>query len=523
MTYEQQRALREQEKLRDRRVATQQERQVRQRQQQAEQAERMAQRRAQQHAKDAERQARRRQVAADENVEHTADRYTADKYGSAASSRRANGTSARRQGAHRADSRQAASGRAAGRTAERAAGRTAEDRTTRAQFSRQNYGGETTARRIPVFKIGVAIVLLLAVVLGVKLCSAMTPINVTVNGTQYELRGAKNMEAAIKASGLPINPGDLISLNGNVLEKSKGDPFFATINENVETADPNFGLHDGDVLTLTDGKDIVEEYDAVESSIPFGASIVGVGAIHKFEGGTEGTLETRTGRVSGETVEKRVTDPQNATCTEYNLNTGANKVIAFTFDDGPSSDYTAAVLDILKQNDAKGTFFVIGQNVEEYPDLVAREAAEGHQVCTHSYDHADPVGGTDIGLMSPEGQVDEIVHGMKTITDVIGGEASRVVRMPGGNMNDGMVLNLYPYVDYEIGWNVDTADWTLPGAEAIYQEMISVQPGDILLCHDGGGDRSQTVEALQRAVPYLKSKGFTFVTMDEILQYPASA
>ena len=111
----------------------------------------------------------------------------------------------------------------------------------------------------------------------------------------------------------------------------------------------------------------------------------------------------------------------------------------------------------------------------------------------------------------------------KAITDVLGGEASRVVRMPGGNLSEEMVLNLQPYIDYEIGWNIDTQDWTLPGAEAIYQEMISVDPGDIVLCHDGGGDRSQTVEALRRAIPYLKSKGFTFLTMDEMLEYPAVA
>ena len=371
-------------------------------------------------------------------------------------------------------------------------------------------------------KIGIAIVLIVAVVVGVQLCSAITPINVTVNGTQYELRGAKTVQTAIKASGLPVNPGDFISLNGNILEKSKGDPFAATVN-GQETADPNFGLLDGDVITVTDGKDIVEEYDATESKTPYSATITGVGSVHKFAPGVEGVNETRTGRVSGETVEKRVTDPQNATCTEYNLSTGQNKVVAFTFDDGPLGDQTTEVLDILKENGAKATFFVIGTEVESYPDLVKREAAEGHQVCTHSYDHAEPVGGTDVGLMDAAGQVDEIAHGMKTITDVLGGEASRVVRMPGGNMDETMVMNLLPYVDYEIGWNIDTQDWQLPGAEAIYQQMISAQPGDIILCHDGGGDRSQTIEALRRALPYLKSKGFSFLTVDEMLEYPPSS
>lgn len=378
------------------------------------------------------------------------------------------------------------------------------------------------ATRPPVFKIAIVVVLLIAVVLIVRLCSAAVPINVTVNGTSYELRGAKTMQTAIKASGLPINPGDYISLKGNIIEKSAGEPFLATVNDE-KTSDPDYALHDGDTITLTDGEDIVEDYDVSEESVPYASTIVGTGAVHKFEEGTEGVLETRTGKVSGDTVQRQTVDPVDVTCKQYNLNTGANKVVAFTFDDGPSEDYTASVLDILKENDAKATFFCIGTEVESYPDLVKREYDEGHQVCTHSYDHADPVGGTNIGLMTADGQVDEVTHGMKTITDVLGGEASRVVRMPGGNLDEAMVLNLQPYVDYEIGWNIDTEDWTLPGAEAIYQAMIEVQPGEIILCHDGGGDRSETVEALRKALPYLKSKGYSFVTMDELLKYPASA
>ena len=479
-----------------------------------------------------------------------ADRYTVDNYGSdrysGANMRRAgaysgNASTRQTRQANQAGARRASAQRSSTQHASRASmtrsARNAEyggrstsysqrsttartpRQTTRDQFSRANYGTQA-AGRPPLFKIAIAAVLVIAIVLLVQLCSAIMPITVTVNGTSYELRGAKTMQTALKTSGLPVNPGDFISLNGNILEKSAGEPFLATVNDQ-QTADPNYRLRDGDVITVTDGEDIVEDYDSVEEAIPYSSSIAGVGAVHKFEAGQEGVLEIRTGRVSGETVEKQVAAPTAAICTEYNLNTGNDKVIALTFDDGPSSDHTADVLDILAENDVKATFFVIGTNVEEYPELVEREAAEGHQVCSHSYDHADPVGGTDVSLMSAEGQIDEIVHGYKTITDVLGGEASRVIRLPGGNLSSEMVLNIQPYVDYEIGWNIDTQDWTLPGSDSIYSAIISAEPGDIILCHDGGGDRSQTVEALRRAIPYMKSKGYTFVTMDEILAYPA--
>ena len=430
--------------------------------------------------------------------------------------------------ARRSASRKAASQRVAQRQPQSAEQRQSQ-RAARGSSRRQPQGqtqraakrqGAVAAKPLPIFKIALLVVLIVIVVLAVRLCTSVMPINVTVNGTSYELRGAKTVQTAIKTSGLPINPGDLISLHGAVLEKSAGNPFYAKVN-GEETVDPDYALHDGDVLDITDGKDIVEDYDVVESAVPYGTSIVGVGAVHKFEEGVEGLMETHTGRLSGETVERQTVDPVNTTCTRYNLNTGADKVIAFTFDDGPTSEYTAQILNILKENDAKATFFCIGTEVESFPALVKREYDEGHQVCTHSYDHADPVGGVDLGAMDAAGQIDEIVRGMQTIADATGVEASRVVRMPGGNLSEEMVANLWPYVDYEIGWNVDTSDWTMPGADAIYQVMISADPGDIILCHDGGGDRSETVEALKKALPYLKSKGFTFVTMDEILQYPA--
>lgn len=468
-----------------------------------------------------------------------ADRYTVDNYGSnrysGADMRRSESYS-RNQSTRQSETRRSSAQRSARTSTTRtsretgygtransyAQGRSStrpQRQTTRDQFSRANYGTQA-AGRPPLFKIAIAAVLVVAVVLLVQLCSAIVPITVTVNGTSYELRGAKTMQTAIKTSGLPVNPGDLISLNGNILEKSAGQPFSATVND-TQTADPDYRLRDGDVINITDGDDIVEDYDSVEEGIPYSSSIVGIGAVHKFEAGQEGVLEIRTGRISGETVEKQVAAPVDITCTQYNLNTGNDKVIALTFDDGPSGEYTAAVLDILAENNVKATFFVIGTEVEEHPELVEREAAEGHQVCTHSYDHADPVGGTDVSLMDANGQIDEIVHGYQTITNVLGGEASRVIRAPGGNLSSEMVMNLQPYVDYEIGWNIDTQDWTLPGSDAIYNQIISAEPGDIILCHDGGGDRSETVEAIRRAIPYMKSKGYTFVTMDEILAYPA--
>jgi peptidoglycan/xylan/chitin deacetylase (PgdA/CDA1 family) len=121
--------------------------------------------------------------------------------------------------------------------------------------------------------------------------------------------------------------------------------------------------------------------------------------------------------------------------------------------------------------------------------------------------------------MSTEEQIQEIQKGYQAIADVLGEEPSHVIRAPGGNFYGDIVKTLWPYVDVEVGWDIDTEDWKRPGAEAIAQAILSVQPGQVILMHDGGGDRSQTVEALGTALPQLVEQGYSFVTINELLQY----
>ena len=120
---------------------------------------------------------------------------------------------------------------------------------------------------------------------------------------------------------------------------------------------------------------------------------------------------------------------------------------------------------------------------------------------------------------SPEKQIEEVQMGQQAIADATGSEASKVFRSPGGNFHDEIIWNLQPYITSEIGWNVDTEDWRRPGADAIAERLLSVKPGDVVLMHDGGGDRSQTIEALKVALPQLRAEGYKFVTIDQLLAY----
>ena len=122
--------------------------------------------------------------------------------------------------------------------------------------------------------------------------------------------------------------------------------------------------------------------------------------------------------------------------------------------------------------------------------------------------------------MSHEERVAEVEKGYAAIEAVTGTEASRIFRAPGGNFGPEVVHSIGPLIKAEIGWNIDSGDWSKPGADTIVSHLENAWPGSIVLMHDGGGDRSQTVEALKVALPRLKERGYRFITIDELMQYP---
>ena len=436
-------------------------------------------------------------------------RYSRSSYGSRASAREAYGRDSYGSGRSTRSGRSGNSGRSP-RSNDRSAA--------------SAQGAAAILKTLSIKKIIIIVALLAFIALGVKLCTMITPITVTVNGTEMSLRGAKTVQTAADECGLPLNPGDLISLKGTVLKKKEGEKYSAYVNGEKVT-DYNMPLKNGDSIVLKDGEDIVEEYDAVQQAIPHGASMLGVGAVHVYtSAGADGILETRTGKLSGETVEKTVKEPEDLVMQRYNVNPPASeKVIALTFDDGPHQQYTKEILDILDEYNIKATFFIIGYNVEKdnNDELLRRAYKAGHQLCSHTYDHAEPSGGLNITTMDPAGQIDEIQHGRQVISDAIGVEASRVVRLPGGYLDDPTMVNIQPYIDAEIGWNVDTKDWSYPGVDSIVSAILCAESGDIVLCHDGGGDREDTVAALRIALPQLIAQGYRFITIDEMMTYPA--
>ncbi len=375
----------------------------------------------------------------------------------------------------------------------------------------------------------------LAVIIGVVAVVAVVaiaffvvraqPITITLNGEDFKLTGtSKTVGAVLEQSGINPLPGDLVSVDGSILEVGQGEPFLATIN-GKETSDEKTKVSAGNAVEISDGGSIEEPADVVEEPVEFEVEVKGTGAIHLMEGdGVDGVKEVKTGQISGLVSEEVTQEPSNIICYKTNPDVGSDKVIALTFDDGPWDDYTNEIVDILSQYNAKATFFTVGNCIvgDRVKD-VQNAAAKGNQISTHSYDHAAGSGqSTNLGFMTASEQVEEVEKGFEAVEDVLGTDITRVMRVPGGNLGDNVIANIHSLITADIGWNIDTEDWTKPGTNAIVEQIESAWPGAIVLMHDGGGDRSQTVEALAEALPDLKAQGYKFITIDELMEYDLS-
>lgn len=191
------------------------------------------------------------------------------------------------------------------------------------------------------------------------------------------------------------------------------------------------------------------------------------------------------------------------------------KMIALTFDDGPHPTYTPEILDYLAENQIHATFFMIGANVERYPELVQRVLDEGHEIGNHTMDHPD------LRRESAEMLVGELRDAEKLLVNLTG-ERPLYFRPPGGRCGKA-VRSAAAVMDYDIIlWTVDTRDWSqhTTAAQAISAVINNVESGAIILCHDSvsRSDGSVTLAAMREFIPALQAQGYRFVTVSELLE-----
>jgi peptidoglycan-N-acetylglucosamine deacetylase len=186
----------------------------------------------------------------------------------------------------------------------------------------------------------------------------------------------------------------------------------------------------------------------------------------------------------------------------------AKKVVALTFDDGPST-YTPGFLDVLRRKGVKATFFMIGQQVAPNAALVRRVLAEGHELADHTWSHANVSGGGSLA----SSQITSTANAIQTAS----GFRPCAFRAPGGAVSSALTSLARGLGFTTIEWDVDTNDWQLPGTELVYSRVVDrVRNGSIVLMHDGGGPRSQGLAALPRIIDTLRARGYGFVTIAQL-------
>nr|WSX50033.1 polysaccharide deacetylase family protein [Streptomyces sp. NBC_00974] len=182
---------------------------------------------------------------------------------------------------------------------------------------------------------------------------------------------------------------------------------------------------------------------------------------------------------------------------------GGNAV-NITIDDGPDPLWTPKMLEVLKKYDAKATFCMIGPQAEAHPELVKKVVAQGNRLCDHTMDH-------DTGMdKKPLAYQQQQVLEAKELIEKAAGGGTKVeyYRAPGGAFTPESRALAAAHGMRPLGWNIDSKDFSKPGAASIFNTVKSeIGNGPTILFHDGGGNRAQTVEALDRVLAWLKEQG----------------
>jgi peptidoglycan/xylan/chitin deacetylase (PgdA/CDA1 family) len=184
--------------------------------------------------------------------------------------------------------------------------------------------------------------------------------------------------------------------------------------------------------------------------------------------------------------------------------------IALTFDDGPNEKLTPRLLDLLAQHHIHATFFVIGENAVQHPEILQRAVREGHEIGNHTWSHPN------LAKMSEENVRNQIKRTEETITGAIGSRPT-LFRPPYGSLTAREKHFIHDELGYEIIlWEVDPLDWKEPGPSIVSSRILKeTRPGAIVLAHD---IHAQTIQAMPATLTELEAKGFKFVTVSELLK-----
>ena len=386
---------------------------------------------------------------------------------------------------------------------------------TQGAHSRRQKPPKRSSRGTRVVTIVVFLVIAAVVGGGVWMWLNRT-VRTSVNGTWVDVRAEATLADIVRDEGLTLKAGNLVSVGGNVLEKGAGSPFSVTLNGSPLDAEQidAFRAEGNEKIEFGDGADVTEpSHEEERVSQPKLVPYETLGAVTFIsQYGREGRQMYTVGEISGEEVPGEVIEEaQDVVLQSVNPRPDdGRKVIALTFDDGPSA-YTQRYLDILSQYGAHATFFCLGSQVAGNEGLVQAIVSQGSQVASHTQNHQQLTAVDGATLQS------EVTTSFSAISAAGGGNTT-VIRPPYGSFDANSWLASGGTLSASVIWHLDSLDWELPGVDKIVENSTNgAWSGAIILMHDGGGNRDQDLEALPKILQKLSAQGYEFVTLSELM------
>jgi peptidoglycan/xylan/chitin deacetylase (PgdA/CDA1 family) len=319
-------------------------------------------------------------------------------------------------------------------------------------------------------------------------------VRITVGDAPHEVRPGTTLGDVVRRLGLEPHPGRLLSVSGAVLEPDV-EPGVIVLNGHQTPGDTR--LSTGDAILVIDGADRTEGTRRSVERVP-----------GRHLGNPERTLRrfrirriTVEGTVSGEVVSVR----------EVPVGRGvARAEVALTFDDGPWPAQTRQVVRILERHHVPATFFMVGSLVERYPGIVRLVASAGMRIGDHSWDHPTDTPLADLSRARVAEEIGKTADALSSF-----GLEPRLFRPPGGSF-DATVLQEAERADMRlVTWSVDPRDWSSRSStrEIVHRVLRAVEPGSIVLMHDGGGDQGVTIRALPKIIRGIRTMGLRLVAI----------
>jgi peptidoglycan/xylan/chitin deacetylase (PgdA/CDA1 family) len=350
--------------------------------------------------------------------------------------------------------------------------------------------------------LGTALILLIsASATAAAVAMSGGPIHVVVNGRPILLRHDHTVGDALAAAGLSVHDGRLLAVQTHRVLNEHAAPAHLLVNGHP--ARRTSSVRDGDRIDGEPGSDVVETL--VHRVVGAGGPGPGLPDVERtvwHSGVPAGAGDVVLGERSHEVVSQSA---GIISATE-----DLSKVVELTFDDGPDPRWTPQVLAILASEDVHATFSDVGLWVDRHPELVRQELAMGETICNHTLRHNEHLDTAPLPLVEAE------MNGGADAIRAATGKDPICYRPPAGRWSPQVVASAHALGERVLDYSVDPSDYLKPPPQAIVARVLAkVQPGAVIILHDGGGDRSRTVASLRGLIDALKDGGYRFTTMGE--------